>query len=127
MEPSNVVRTVVACDVCGLCDTMDSVVKEMSENMYLCTSIRFKSDEENNNKRSVAIMEFTKQTCIWFEQRVKYADAGDMSRLNDEIKKIIDKMYLKRGFYCTSLQCQSNFNAHISRSTAIMLFTRQYP
>ena len=116
-----------ASSVKELIDRIKVSVEEQNKRLYSCDSICYRSSFEQNCNYSEAKMEFIRQTCIHFNQTVKYLEADNMDELAEKIEKLTKEMREKVGYVCTCMQTQSDFGIHSSFSTAIMIFTKQYP
>ncbi len=125
---SSILKFIHESNVRALSQRMKIAVKAENEgNNNLCISMRYKSTKDQNSNPSEVVLEYIKQTCIHFEQRVEYLDAKNMTELAEKMKKLTKEMREKEEYVCTCMQTQSDFGAHSSFSTAIMIFTKQYP
>ena len=125
---SSILKFIHASNVRALSQRMKIAVKAENESSNnLCISMRYKSTKDQNSNPSEVVLEYIKQTCIHFEQRVEYLDAKNMTELAEKMEKLTKEMNENEGYVCTCMQTQSNFGAYSSFSTAIMIFTKQYP
>ena len=100
---SSILKFIHESNVRALSQRMKIAVKAENEgNNNLCISMRYKSTKDQNSNPSEVVLEYIKQTCIHFEQRVEYLDAKKLyDSLNeiqlkfDAIRNISSKRNLK--------------------------------